>query len=81
MFQIDDMLADTAEKWPHLAMLMTLYDDTMSSTIHSLQLTAPISEENQRQNKVHVAVLGAVNGDEVVGPEMTVRLIRHLTTG
>jgi len=76
--QIYDFLHSVSLKYPHDTRLTTFGKSQQGSSIYSLEVSSGLATSNR---KVHIALIGAINGDEPVGTEVLVRFVRHLVEG
>ena len=76
--QLYDFLHSVSLKYPHDTRLTTFGKSQQGSSIYSLEVSSGLATSTR---KVHIALIGAINGDEPVGTEVLVRFVRHLVEG
>ena len=79
--QIHDYLRDVESSLPHDTRLSTFGKSQAGSDIYSLEVSSGLDAPESGTPKVHVAIIGALNGDEPAGTEVSIRFIRHLVEG
>ena len=68
-----------AKKYPDLATFQLVGGSTNQDAPFEIELHA--STNSNTTYKAHVLLIGALNGDEPMGSEMLMRLVRHLVSG
>ena len=79
--RIQEYLRDVESSLPYDTRLTTFGKSSAGSDIYSLEVTSGLGESEVGKPKVHVALIGALNGDEPVGTEVLIRFVRHLVEG
>ena len=79
--RIHEYLRDIESSLPYDTRLTTFGKSQAGSDIYSLEVSSGLGESEVGKPKVHVALIGALNGDEPVGTEVSIRFVRHLVEG
>ena len=79
--RIHEYLRDVESSLPYDTRLTMFGKSQAGSDIYSLEVTSGLGESEVGKPKVHVALIGALNGDEPVGTEVSIRFVRHLVEG
>ena len=72
-------LQRVGSKYPSLATFKTIDGSTNQNVPFEIELNNPTDDDSAY--KTHVLLIGALNGDEPVGAEMLMRLVRHTVKG
>lgn len=79
--QIYEFLHSISLTFPHDTRLTTFGKSQRGSDIYSLEVSSGLDALGVGNQRVHVVLIGAINGDEPVGTEVLIRFVRHLVEG
>ena len=79
--QIYAFLHSISLTFPHDTRLTTFGKSQRGSDIYSLEVSSGLDALGVGNQRVHVVLIGAINGDEPVGTEVLIRFVRHLVEG
>ena len=78
--EVKQFISDSVSENPNIASSKVLGQTSSGEDIDLLELSAEV-QGLQDDQKLHVALIGGLNGDEPIGGEIIVRFARHLIEG
>jgi len=76
--QYNDFMVQTAAQYPNICSLVTAGTSIQNRPIYFLKISDNVTQDEAEPEFRYIS---SIHGDEVVGYDMCIRLIQHLTTG